>query len=127
MKPDRDANGRYVPVVRPKGWNASTVARSRERSDRIAVARTERKKHLATTHWLHDLDRAGVSELETAGISWAAVQRWLDELEPRSAVAARMLTKHVLQTLADQTTTSRQKNEAYNELYRRLIAAGILE
>ena len=47
----RDARGRLVPVVRPKRWNAASVNRSRDRSDRIATARTERKKRLTTTQW----------------------------------------------------------------------------
>ena len=40
----RDARGKFVPVVRPKRWKASSVERSRERSDRIATARKERKR-----------------------------------------------------------------------------------
>ena len=40
----RDARGKLVPVVRPKRWNASSVKRSRERSDRIASARIERRR-----------------------------------------------------------------------------------
>ena len=40
----RDARGKFVPVVRPKRWNASSVVRSRERSDRIATARVERDR-----------------------------------------------------------------------------------
>ena len=39
-----NAGSRFVPVVRPKSWKASSVVRSRERSDRIATARMERKR-----------------------------------------------------------------------------------
>jgi hypothetical protein len=124
---DRDAKGRFVPVIRPKSWNSSSVKRSRERSDRIASARMERGKRLATAQWLHDLDRPGIAELEATGIPWAAVQRWIEELEPRDASTARMVATQVLHVLADETTSWREKNEARNELYRRLIAAGIME
>ena len=60
----RDGRGKFVPVVRPKRWNASSVVRSRERSDRIATARMERKKRLATTQLLEELDRRAIAELE---------------------------------------------------------------
>jgi hypothetical protein len=53
----RNAGGKPVPVVEPKRWSASTVKRSRERSDHIASARMERKKRLATTQLLRELDR----------------------------------------------------------------------
>ena len=33
----RDDHGRFVPVVRPKRWQAASVWRSRERTDRIAI------------------------------------------------------------------------------------------
>ena len=56
----RDARGKFVPVVRPKRWKASSLVRSRERSDRIATARIERKKTLTTTQWLQGLDRRAV-------------------------------------------------------------------
>ena len=49
---DRDARGRLVPLVRPKHWNAASVNRSRERSDRIARTRKQRKERLATTQWM---------------------------------------------------------------------------
>ena len=123
----RDEHGRFVPVVRPKRWQAASVMRSRERSDRIARARKQRKAWLATTKWLHDLDRRGIAELEATGIPWAAVERWLDELEPREAFIARTVVQQVLQTLADDKAPLQQRIEARNELYRRLIAAGILD
>ena len=31
---------------------------------------------------MKELDRRGIAALEATGIPWAAVQRWLDELEP---------------------------------------------
>ena len=39
----RDDRGRLVPVVRPKRWQAASVKRSRDRTDRIARARKQRK------------------------------------------------------------------------------------
>ena len=44
----RDEYGRFVPVVRPKRWQAASVWRSRHRADRIALARKQRKARLAT-------------------------------------------------------------------------------
>ena len=123
----RDEHGRFVPVVRPKHWQAASVKRSRDRTDRIARARKQRKAWLATTQWMSELDRRGIAELEATGIPWAAVQRWLDELEPREAFVARMVVKQVLQTLADDKAPLRERFEARNELYRRLIAAGIVD
>ena len=123
----RDEHGRFVPVVRPKRWQAASVWRSRERSDRIARARKQRKAWLTTTKWMSELDRRGISELEATGIPWAAVERWLDELEPREAFVARRIVTHVLQMLGDDKAPQRERFEARNELYRRLIAAGIME
>ena len=123
----RDEHGRLVPVVRPKRWQAASVKRSRDRTDRIARARKQRKAWLATTQWMSELDRRGIAALEATGIPWAAVQRWLDELEPREAFVARMVVKQVLQTLADDKAPLRERFEARNELYRRLIAAGIVD
>ena len=123
----RDEHGRLVPVVRPKLWQAASVKRSRDRADRIARARKQRKARLATTQWLDELDRRGIAELEATGIPWAAVQRWLDELEPREAFVARMVVKQVLQTLADDKARPAERFEAGRELYRRLIAAGIVD
>ena len=97
----RDEHGRLVPVVQPKRWQSASVKQSRERTDRIARARKQRKARLATTQWMNELDRRGISELEASGISWAAVQRWLDELEPCEAFIGRRLVKQVLQALAD--------------------------
>ena len=123
----RDARGKLVPVVQPKRWKASSVKRSRARSDRIASARIEAKKRLATAQWLQELDRRAVAELESTGIPWAAVQHWLDALDTREAFAARILVKQVLQTLADDKARPAERFEARRELYRRLIAAGIVD
>ena len=123
----RDEHGRFVPVVRPKRWQAASVMRSRERSDRIARARKQRKAWLATTKWMSELDRRGIAELEATGIPWAAVHRWIDELDPREAFVARRIVTHALQMLADDKAPQRQRFEARNELYRRLIAAGIVD
>ena len=123
----RDENGRLVPVVQPKRWQTASVKQSRERTDRIAAARKRRKAWLATTQWMRELDRRGIAALEASGIPWTAVQRWLDELEPSEAFVARRLVKQVLQTLADDKGPLRERFEARNELYRRMIAAGIVE
>ena len=123
----RDENGRFVPVVRPKRWQPTSVKRSRERTDRIALARKRRKAWQATTQWMSELDRRGIAALEASGISWAAVQCWIDELDPREAFVARRLVKQVLQTLADDKGSLRERFETRNELYRRMIAAGIVE
>ena len=84
----RDDRGRLVPVVRPKFWQAASVKRSRDRTDRIARARKQRKTRLATTQWMNELDRRGIAELEATGIPWSAVERWLDALDPREAFIA---------------------------------------
>ena len=123
----RDARGKFVPVVRPKRWKASSLVRSRERSDRIATARIERKKTLTTTQWLQGLDRRAIAELEATGIPWSAVERWLGALDQREAFAARMVVTQVLQTLADDKAQPAQRFEARRELYRRLIAAGCVD
>ena len=123
----RDDRGRLVPLVRPKFWRAASVKRSRDRADCIARARKQRKAWLATTQWMNDLDRRAVAELEATGIPWSAVELWLDALGPREAFAARMVVKQVLQTLADNRARPAERFEARRELYRRLIAAGILD
>ena len=123
----RDARGRFVPVVRPKSWNASSVVRSRERSDRIATARMERKKTLATTQWLQGVDLRAIAELEATGIPWAAVQRWLDEVHPKEAFVSRMFVKQILLVLSDDQAAPRERFEARRELYQRLIAAGVVD
>lgn len=123
----RDKNGRFVPVVRPKLWQTATVKRSRDRTDRIGRARKQLKEKLATTQWINELDRQGIYELEACGIEWAAVQAWLDALNPQEGGAARRFVKNVLQVLADHEAPPRAQNEVYNELYRRLIAAGIVD
>ena len=123
----RDEHGRFVPLVRPKHWQAASVERSRGRTDRIARVRKQRKGWVATTEWMSELDRRAIAALEATGIPWAAVQRWLDELEPREAFVARVVVKQVLQMLADDEAPLRERFEVRNELYRRLIAAGIVE
>jgi hypothetical protein len=123
----RDARGRFVPVVRPKRWKASSLVRSRERSDRIATARMERKKTLTTTQWLQGLDGRAIAELEATGIPWLAVERWLDTMDQRETFAARMVVKQVLQTLADDSARPAERFEARRELYRRLISSGVID
>ena len=122
-----DENGRLVPVVQPKRWQPASVKQSRERTDRIALARKRRKAWQATTQWMSELDRRGIAALEATDIPWAAVQRWLDELEPSEAFVARRLVKQVLQTLADDKGPLRERFETRNELYRRMIAAGVID
>jgi hypothetical protein len=123
----RDERGRLVPVVRPKRWLAASVKRSRERSDRIMHARKKRKARLVRTQWAGELDRRGICELEATGIEWRSVENWLDALDPREAFVARMVVKQVLQTLADDKARPAERFEARRELYRRLIAAGIVD
>ena len=77
--------------------------------------------------WVDALDRRGIAELELSGIEWATVERWLDALDPREAFVARMVVKQVLQTLADDKARPAERLEARRELYRRLIAAGIVD
>ena len=76
---------------------------------------------------MNDLDRRAIAELEATGIPWSAVERWLDALDPREAFAARMVVKQVLQTFADDTARAPERFEARRELYRRLIAASIVD
>ena len=123
----RDERGRLVPLVRPKHWLATSVKRSRDRADCIARARKQRKTWLATTQWMNEVDRGGICELEATGISWRSVERWLDALDPREAFVARRFVKYVLQTLADDKARPAERFEARRELYRRLIAAGIVD
>ena len=123
----RDKNGRFVPVVRPKLWQSASVKRSRERTERIAHARKQQKAWSATTQWLEKLDRRGIAALEATGIEWSSVERWIDALEPREAFVARMVVGQALQLLADDEAPLRERFEARNELYRRMIAAGIVE
>ena len=124
----RDEHGRLVPVVRPeKLWQAASVKRSRDRIDRIAHTRKQRKAWLATTQWMNELDRQAISQLEATGIPWTAVQSWLDELEPREASAARRAVKQVLHMLVDAGVPLRERFEARNELYRRLISSGVMD
>jgi hypothetical protein len=123
----RDKHGRFVPVVRPKLWQSASVKRSRERAERIAAARKQQKAWCATTQWLEELDRRGIAALEATGIEWSSVERWIDALEPREAFVARMVVRQALQLLADDEAPLRERFEARNELYRRMIAAGVVE
>ena len=97
------------------------------RADCIARARKQRKTWLATTQWMNELDRRAIAELEATGIPWSAVERWLDALDQRASFVARMVVKQVLQTLADDKARPSERFEARRELYRRLIAAGIVD
>jgi hypothetical protein len=123
----RDEQGRLVPVVRPKLWRAASLKRSRDRTDRIMRSRKQRKARLATTQWVGELDRRGICELEATGIEWRSVEHWLDALDPREAFVARMVVKQILQTLVDDKVPPSERFEARRELYRRLIAAGIVD
>jgi hypothetical protein len=87
----------------------------------------ERKKRLATTQLLRELDRRAIAELEATGIPWAAVQRWLDEVHPSEAFMSRMFLKQILLVLSDEQAAPRERFEARRELYQRLIAARILD
>ncbi|MCP1745108.1 hypothetical protein ABIF65_006786 [Bradyrhizobium japonicum] len=123
----RDERGRFVPVVRPKLWQTSTVRRSRDRTDQIGRARKRLRANLATTQWISELDRRGIYELEACGIEWLAVEAWLDGLNPQEGSVARRFVKSVLQVLSDHEAPLSAQNEVYNELYRRLIAAGVVD
>ena len=123
----RDERGRFLPVVRPNGWQAAAVMRSRERTDRIERARRQSKARRATTQWMNELDRRGICYLEANGIEWRSVEVWLDALDPHEAYAARRFVRQVLQVLVDDEAPQRERFEAHNELYRRLIAAGIVD
>jgi hypothetical protein len=48
-------------------------------------------------------------------------------MDPSESYVARRFVKHVLQVLADDEAPPRELIEVYNELYRRLIAAGIVD
>ena len=123
----RDKFGRNVPLVRPKQWKEQSVRRSRERSERIAQARKQQTAWQTTTEWMNSVDGQAIAGLEAQGIPWAAVQRWLDEIPPRDAFAARMLLKQVLLVLSDDQASPKERFEVRRELYRRLIAAGIVD
>src|SRR6478609_5472617 len=87
----RDKSGRYVPLVRPKQWKDGSIRRSRDRTERIARAKTQQKAWLTTTEWISSVDDRTIAALEAEGIPWSAVLRWLDEVNPREAFTARML------------------------------------
>jgi hypothetical protein len=123
----RDESGRFVQVVRPKLWQAACVKRSRDRTDRIGRARKQLKARLATTQWMSELDRRAICELEANGIEWRFVEGWLDALDRRESYLARRFVGQVLQILVDDQVPQRERFEAHNELYRRLIAAGIVD
>ena len=124
---ERDTRGRLVPLVRPKRWTAASVNRSRDRTERIAQTRKQRKGRLATSQWMNALNRRGIAELEATDIGWAAVEQWLEALAPREVFVSRLFVKQVLDTLADDKAPLRDRLEVRNELYRRLIAAGIVD
>ena len=90
-------------------------------------SRKQRKAWSATTQWVVEVDRRGISELEATGIPWSAVERWLDAMDQREAFAARMVLKQVLQTLADDSARPAERFEARRELYRRLISSGVID
>jgi len=123
----RDDHGRLVPVVRPKFWRAASVKRSCDRTDRIARARKQRKAWVATTQWISEVDRQAIAVLEESGITWAAIQSWLDALDPREAFMSRLFLKQILLVLSDDQAAPRERFEARRELYRRLIAARIVD
>ena len=123
----RDRFGRYVPLVQPKKWSEGAIRRSRDRTDRISQAKAQHKARLTTTEWMNSLDSHAVANLEADGIPWAAVQRWLDESHPSAGFASRMFIKQVLLVLRDPQASSRERFEIRRELYRRLIAAQILD
>jgi hypothetical protein len=77
---------------------------------------------------MSSLDSRAIAQLEADGIPWAAVQRWLNEIHPGEAFASRMLLKkQVLLVMADDQASPRERFEMRRELYRRLIAAGIVD
>jgi hypothetical protein len=123
----RDDRGRLVPVVRPRGWQLSAIRRSRERTDSIMRSRKQRKAWSATTQWMNELDARAIAELESTGIPWAAVQRWLDEVHPNEAFVSRMFVKQILLVLSDDQAAPRERFEARRELYQRLITAGVVD
>ena len=123
----RDRFGRYVPLVQPKKWNEGSIRQSRDRTERIALAKAQRKATLTTAEWMSSLDSRAIAQLEADGIPWVAVQRWLDEINPGEAFTSRMLLKQVLLVLADDQVSPRERFEVRRALYRRLIAAGIVD
>jgi hypothetical protein len=76
---------------------------------------------------MNELDPRGICDLEANGIEWRSVEVWLDALDPSDGYVARRFVKQVLQVLADDEAPARERIEVYNELYRRLIAAGIVD
>ena len=96
-------------MVRPKSWLAASVKRSRDRIDRIGLARKRLEARLATAQWMSELDRRGICQLEATGIEWSSVDRWLKTLNSREAFVARRLVKHVLQMVADDEMPERER------------------
>ena len=76
---------------------------------------------------MNELDRRAIAELEAAGIPWSAVERWLDALDQREAFMSRLFLKQILLVLSDHQAAPRERFEARRELYRRLIAARIVD
>ena len=91
-------------------------------------ARKQRKARLATDAMGERAGSPGHSpSWKRPASRGRSVERWLDALDPREAFAARMFVKQVLQTLADDKARPAERFEARRELYRRLIAAGIVD
>ena len=111
----------------PNGPQPRVGRRLFEAGHRIARTRKQRKTWLATTRWMNELDRRAIAELEATGIPWSAVERWLDALDPREAFMSRLFLKQVLLVLSDDQAAPSERFEARRELYRRLIAARIVD
>ena len=77
----RDEHGRFVPVVRPKRWQAASVNGAVTGPTASCAPGNRRKARLATTQWMNELDRRGIAELEATGIrglpSNAGSTRWI--------------------------------------------------
>ena len=123
----RDSFGRYVPLVQPKKWNEGSIRRSRDRTERIARAKAQHKASLTTAEWMSSLDGRAIARLEADGIPWVAVQRRLDEIHPGEVFTSRMFLKQVLLVLADDQVSPRERFEVRRALYKRLIAAGVVD
>jgi hypothetical protein len=90
-------------------------------------SRKQRKAWSATTQWMNELDARAIAELESTGIRWVAVQRWLDDVHPNEAFVTRMFVKQILLVLSDDQAAPRERFEARRELYQRLITAGVVD
>ena len=98
----RDDRGRLVPVVRPKRWQAASVKRSRDRSDRIAT----RAETAEGDGWRR---RSGCRRAGSPGHCRAGGDRHpvggrpalARRGRPARGFRGRMFVKQVLQVLAD--------------------------